>query len=84
MKELLGYAAAVCTTLSFVPQVVRVWTTRSAADLSLGMYSAFAAGVALWVAYGFAIRSFPVIAANSTTLVLAGAVIVGKLKFDRR
>jgi MtN3 and saliva related transmembrane protein len=64
-----------------VPQVVQVWRTRSAEDISLGMYLLFMLGVALWFAYGLRVHAAPVWAANGVTLVLAGAVLVGKLRF---
>ena len=66
------------------PQVVRVWRTRSAEDISLAMYLVFIAGVVLWILYGLQIRSLPVVLANGATLVLAGAVLVGKFRFRRR
>ena len=82
--DTLGYLAAAGTTLAFLPQVIRVWRTRSAEDISLAMYVLFMAGVALWIAYGVRIHSLPVIAANGTALLLAGAVLAGKLKFGAR
>lgn len=78
----IGFVAATLTTISFIPQVVKVWKTRSARDVSLGMYALFTTGVALWLAYGLLIESWPVIVANSITLLLAGAVLVMKVKFD--
>lgn len=83
-NEVLGYLAATGTTLAFLPQVVRVWRTRSAEDISLAMYLLFIAGVILWILYGLAIHSLPVIVANSVTLVLASAVLVGKFRFRSR
>lgn len=84
MTELLGFVAATCTTLAFLPQVVYVWRRRSADDISLAMYLIMLTGVALWIAYGLATRSVPLVAANVATLVLAGAVLVGKLRFRKR
>ncbi len=84
MNQLIGFAAAACTTLAFVPQVIHVWKNRSAHDISLAMYVVFMAGVALWTIYGLSIRSLPVVLANGVTLFLAAAVLVGKLRFDRR
>ncbi len=78
MTEALGYLAAACTTFAFVPQAIRVWRTRSADGVSLAMYLITILGVCLWIAYGLRIHSVPLIAANSTTLVLAIAVVVGK------
>jgi MtN3 and saliva related transmembrane protein len=80
---LIGFAAALFTTLAFVPQVVRVWSRRSARDVSTAMYLIFIVGIALWAVYGVRIHSVPIIVANIVTLVLAGAVLVGKIKFGR-
>ena len=77
--ELTGYAAAVLTTLSFVPQVIHTLRTRDTRAISLGMYLLFSAGVALWLIYGITIGSWPVILANAVTLVLASTVLWHKL-----
>jgi MtN3 and saliva related transmembrane protein len=83
LTDTIGFISAAFTTIAFIPQVVRVWKTKSARDVSLGMYALFNTGVALWLWYGLLIQSWPVIAANSITLLLAGAVMVMKLNFDR-
>lgn len=77
----IGFIAALLTTVSFVPQVLKIWRTRSAKDISLGMYSLFTLGIATWLLYGVLIDSWPVILANMITLILAGSVLVMKLKF---
>jgi len=79
----IGYVAATCTTVSFLPQLIRVLRLRSARDISLGMFSIFSTGTALWAAYGALTHSKPVLAANAVTLVLAGSILVLKLRFDR-
>ncbi|MFZ4536037.1 SemiSWEET transporter [Propionivibrio sp.] len=79
--SIIGFIAAILTTVSFVPQVLKVWRTRSAKDVSLGMYLLFTLGIAAWLVYGVLIESWPVILANVVTLILAGAVLVMKLKF---
>ena len=84
LRESIGSAAAVCTTISFVPQLVRVWRRKSAWDISLTMFLLFSMGVALWLVYGLLIASYPVIAANAVTLTLAVAILVLKLRYDSR
>lgn len=81
VQEWIGGAAATLTTCSFLPQVVRVWRTRHTKDISLLMYGLFTAGVALWLAYGVLLASWPIILANGITLLLAGTVLVLKLRF---
>jgi MtN3 and saliva related transmembrane protein len=82
--EILGLIAGTLTTISFLPQVWQVWKSKSAKDISLGMYSIFVTGVALWLGYGLLVGSAPVYLANTVTLILAGAVLVMKVIFDRR
>jgi MtN3 and saliva related transmembrane protein len=79
--DLIGSIAATLTTVSFIPQVWRVWTTRHTRDISLTMYIAFTCGVALWLLYGILLGSWPIIIANSITVCLAGAVLVMKIRF---
>lgn len=76
--DLLGYVAAFCTTAAFLPQALQVYRTRRTQDLSLGMFSLFTTGVALWLGYGIAIGSAPVYVANTVTLVLAGYILFMK------
>jgi MtN3 and saliva related transmembrane protein len=78
---LVGMAAGFCTTIAFVPQVIRVWQTKHARDISLAMYLIFVIGIALWFAYGLMIGSLPVILYNALTFVLAGAVLLMKWRF---
>jgi MtN3 and saliva related transmembrane protein len=79
--EILGLLAGSLTTAAFLPQVVKTWKSRSAKDLSLGMFSLFCLGVALWLVYGVAVRDVPVIAANVLTLLLASSLLYFKLRF---
>lgn len=67
---LLGLVAAACTTIAFIPQVIKNWRTRSAGDLSFGMFGIFTFGVVMWLVYGLLIGSLPIIAANVITLAL--------------
>ncbi len=79
--DLLGYAAASLTTLSFVPQAWLTFRTRDVRGISLGMYSAFTLGVALWLGYGLAVRAWPVVLANAITLLLAVSILAMRLRY---
>ncbi|MDB5963906.1 MAG: hypothetical protein JWQ72_406 [Polaromonas sp.] len=72
---------AALTTASFVPQVWLTFRTRDVSGVSLGMYSVFAAGVALWLAYGVMLGAWPIVLANAVTLALALAILFMKLRF---
>ncbi|MCI5081267.1 MAG: SemiSWEET transporter [Saprospiraceae bacterium] len=82
--EWIGLVAGLLTTISFIPQVYRTWKTRSAEDLSLGMFLLFTTGVVLWLIYGFIINDLPIILANIVTLSLAGTLLVFKLVFSSK
>jgi MtN3 and saliva related transmembrane protein len=77
----LGLAAACCTTIAFVPQLVKTWKTRSTADISLSMFLVLVIGIILWLAYGMLLGDVPLIVANAITLVLAGIILVFKLRY---
>lgn len=76
----LGTIAGIATTSSFLPQVIKAWKTRSVKDVSLWMLILLSFGLFFWILYGFAIRSFPVIVANSLTLTQALIVLWLKIK----
>jgi MtN3 and saliva related transmembrane protein len=80
--EWVGFAAATLTTLSFAPQAWLTFKTRDVRGISLGMYSAFTLGVALWLLYGVLAGAWPVIIANAITLVLALMIVVMKLRYS--
>ena len=80
LTDLVGYAAASLTTIAFVPQAWKTWTTRSAAGVSLGMYGIFTLGVALWLAYGLLLGAWPIIVANTVTLVLALFILTMRIR----
>ncbi|MFD0912899.1 SemiSWEET transporter [Methylophilus luteus] len=80
LNACIGSIAAICTTLAFVPQVIKSWRTRDLSGISLPMYTIFTLGVILWLVYGLLIGDWPVIIANAVTAVLASVVLLLKLK----
>ena len=76
----IGMLAAVLTTLAFVPQVVKTWRSHSTHDISLGTFALLVAGVATWLVYGALIGDVPLILANGVTLLLAGTILVLKIR----
>ena len=79
---MLGFLAGLLTTISFLPQVVKTWKSRSASDLSLGMLFVFSVGVICWLVYGLLLQEMPMILWNAVTLVLVLIILIMKLKFD--
>jgi MtN3 and saliva related transmembrane protein len=79
--DLVGYVAAMLTTAAFVPQVVRVWQSKSTTDLSVQTLISFIAGVSMWLIYGLLVTSAPIIVANAVTLVLNLIILRFKFKY---
>ena len=84
LSDLIGYLAATLTTCSFLPQALHTFRTRDVSGISLGMYSVFTSGVALWLAYGVVLQAWPIVIANAITLVLASAILGMKLVYGAR
>lgn len=79
--QILGLGAGALTTISFVPQVIKTWKSRSAEDLSLITFLLFWTGVLLWCIYGVVEKDIPVMVANLLTLVLASVLLFFKWRF---
>lgn len=80
ITETLGFIAAICTTLSFLPQVLKVLKTRDTKALSLSMYVVFVFGVSLWLIYGILKADLPITVANSFTLLFACIILFVKVQ----
>jgi len=82
--DTIGYVAATMTTISFLPQLIRVIKLKSARDISLGMFLIFSTGTLGWLVYGVLSHSKPVWIANAVTLVLSVSILILKLKYDEQ
>lgn len=79
----VGTIAALLSITSFAPQIVKIWTEKDASSVSLRTYVVTVAGFSCWVLYGILIRAWPVIASNVACLLMSGAVLAMKWRFDR-
>jgi MtN3 and saliva related transmembrane protein len=79
--DLVGYIAATLTTAAFLPQVWKVWKSKSTKDLALPTLLSFIAGVAMWLVYGLLVQSTPIVIANIVTLVLNLMILRFKLRY---
>ena len=77
----LGYIAGFFTTIAFLPQVIKVWKTKSTKDISIWMFLIFNLGVFLWLIYGILIKNYALIFANTITLTLSLSILVAKILF---
>ena len=82
--ELLGVIAGTLTTISFLPQLVKIVKNKSAKDVSLLMFLMFTLGILLWLVYGILTLTLAIIIANSVTIILALSILILKIKYDRK
>jgi len=80
----LGVGAAICSMTSFAPQLVKIWREKDASSVSLRMYVVTVIGFILWTSYGLAIGRWPIVASNAICLLMSGAVLALKVRFDGR
>ena len=83
IKDFLGYIAATITTIAFLPQIIKTAKSKSAKDVSMGMFVLFTTGVFLWIVYGILTSTYPVLIANAVIFCLALTQIILKIKYDR-
>ncbi|MDW7998276.1 MAG: SemiSWEET transporter [Thermodesulfovibrio sp.] len=80
-SNLIGIIAGAITTSALIPQALKIYKTKSARDISLGMFIFMALGISLWLFYGFLIKEFPVILANTISLFLISLIIIMKIRY---
>ena len=81
MKNVIGYVAALFTTFSLLPQIIRIWKLKEARDISLFMPLMVSIGAVLWLIYGIMIAEAPVIAANAVSLLVALTTLFVTIKY---
>jgi len=79
--DVIGFGAGALTVIAFVPQVVKIWKTKSTEDISLAMFIILISGAVLWLVYAVLINSFPVIFTNLFILSLASIILFFKFKY---
>ena len=81
LTKYIGFFAAFCTTIAFLPQAIKVYKTKSTKDILLLMFIIFTVGVASWLAYGVYLNDLPLIIANTITLILSLFILFYKIKY---
>ncbi len=82
--EILGLSAGTITSITFLPQVIRIWKTKSAKDLSLSMLGLLILGVAMWLIYGIIARDIAIIYTNSMVLLMSLVMVFFKFRFNNK
>ncbi len=81
ITTVIGLVAATITTLSFVPQVMKIWKMKETRDISLLMFVILGIGIFLWIIYGFLLWDLPLILANSITFIFVLVILFFKFKY---
>jgi MtN3 and saliva related transmembrane protein len=81
LPNIIGTAAGVCGMIGFTPQIAKIVREKDASMVSLKMYAITVAGFALWIAYGFLLKSWPIAISNIVNLILAATILALKLKY---
>ena len=81
MKDIIGFVAALFTTFSLLPQIIRIWKLKEARDISLFMPLMVSVGAVLWLVYGIMIAEAPIIAANAVSLFVALITLFITIKY---
>lgn len=84
IAAVVGAAAALLSITSFAPQILKIWKEKDASSVSLRTYIVTVTGFACWIVYGVLIKAWPVIASNLACLLMSGAVLAMKWRFDRK
>lgn len=79
--QLLGLAAGTITSITFLPQVIQIWKTKSAKDLSVGMLLLLLLGVSAWLVYGILVMDAAIIYTNSMVMTMGLIMLFFKYKF---
>lgn len=79
----IGTAAALCSMISFAPQIAKIWREQDASSVSLRMYVVTVTGFALWTAYGVLTKSWPIVGSNIVCLGMSATILALKWRFSR-
>ena len=82
-EDLFGFSAALLTTIAFLPQLYKTWTTKSAEDVSLIMLILFITGLICWIIYGSRIHSIPILVANVVTFIFNFSILILKIIYNK-
>jgi MtN3 and saliva related transmembrane protein len=79
--KILGLLAGPITSITFIPQVLQIWKTKSAKDISILMLSLLIIGVSLWLAYGIIVKDVAIIYTNGMVLAMSLLMLYFKFRF---
>lgn len=81
ITTVIGLVAATITTISFIPQLIKIWKLKETRDISLLMFVILGVGIFLWIIYGFLLWDLPLILANGITFIFVLVILFFKFKY---
>lgn len=82
--QLLGMAAGSISAITFLPQVIKTWKTKSADDISLLMFTFATVSVVMWLVYGIILQDVPIIYTNSLVLICSLIMLYFKFRYSNK
>lgn len=82
-QHFVGLAGGIVSSVTFLPQVIKIWKTKSAKDLSMMTLFFLTLNVSLWLTYGMIIKDYPLIITNSVVLSMVLMMVYFKLTFKQ-
>jgi MtN3 and saliva related transmembrane protein len=82
--QILGMAAGSISAITFLPQVIKTWKTKSAGDISLLMFAFATISVIMWLIYGIILKDIPIIYTNSLVLLCSLIMLYFKFRFREK
>lgn len=79
--QILGLVAGTITSITFLPQVIKIWKTKSSKDLSMSMLALLILGVSMWLLYGILVLDAAIIYTNSMVLTMSLVMLFFKIKY---
>lgn len=78
---IIGIIGAILSSISFLPQVVQIWKTKSADDLSMATIVLLASNGTSWLVYGILKDAMPLVITNAIVLIMLLLIIFLKIKY---
>ncbi|HWJ25259.1 MAG TPA: SemiSWEET transporter [Flavisolibacter sp.] len=82
--DILGMTAGSITAITFLPQVIKTWKTKSAGDISMLMFTFATISVIMWLVYGIILKALPIIYTNSLVLINSLIMLYFKFRFKKK
>ena len=79
--EIVGFVAGGLVSVSFLPQVIKSWKTKSTKDVALSLSIINLGGQVLWITYGLGIESISLVIMSSITLIMSSSLLILKLRY---